>query len=124
MNGPHTEYALPGDVMARYDLAEELRDLVNGELELARTDKLIGKSLEAAVTLYFERPEDLPDTELSDLFIVSALKVEPVVGETTVSVKAAPGEKCPRCWKHTTTPDANGLCPRCAEVVKNLPNLA
>ncbi|MBE6908147.1 MAG: isoleucine--tRNA ligase [Ruminococcaceae bacterium] len=123
MNGPMTEYALPGDVMARYDLAEELRDLVNGELELARADKQIGKSLEAAVTLYFERPEDLPDTELSDLFIVSQLKVEPVVGDTSVSVKAAPGEKCPRCWKHTTTPDADGLCPRCAAVVAALPKL-
>ena len=124
MNKPFADYALDADTMARYDLVGELRDRVNGELELARAEKKIGKSLEAAVTLYFDHPDDLPATDLKDLFIVSQLKVEPVVGELSVSVKPAPGEKCPRCWKHTTTPDANGLCPRCAEVVRNLPDLA
>ena len=35
----------------------------------------------------------------------------------------AAGTKCPRCWKHSLTPNAEGLCPRCAEVVRHLPDL-
>ena len=34
----------------------------------------------------------------------------------TVGVQAAPGEKCPRCWKHSTDANGEGLCPRCAAV--------
>ena len=38
-------------------------------------------------------------------------------GELAVSVSEAAGTKCPRCWKHSTQADENGLCPRCASVI-------
>ena len=41
--------------------------------------------------------------------------------ELSVSVSEAAGEKCPRCWKHSTAADENGLCPRCAAVVSRIP---
>ena len=41
-----------------------------------------------------------------------------------VAVSEAAGTKCPRCWKHSTKADENGLCPRCAAVVAKLPDLA
>ena len=46
-----------------------------------------------------------------------------VGGELAVKVENAAGTKCPRCWKHSLTPNAEGLCPRCAEVVRHLPDL-
>lgn len=43
----------------------------------------------------------------------------------TVEVSEAKGEKCERCWMHSTQvgQDANHptLCPRCAAVVAKLP---
>ena len=43
--------------------------------------------------------------------------------EAEGKVENAAGTKCPRCWKHSLTPNAEGLCPRCAEVVRHLPDL-
>ena len=38
-----------------------------------------------------------------------------------ISVREAPGTKCPRCWMHSVDADPEtGLCPRCAAVVKEL----
>ena len=34
-----------------------------------------------------------------------------------IEVLPAAGEKCPRCWMHSTEANAEGLCPRCARVV-------
>ena len=38
----------------------------------------------------------------------------------TIGVSEAKGEKCPRCWMHSTEADENGLCKRCAAVVAKL----
>ena len=62
------------------------------------------------------------------LFIVSAVDcgeapADAVTGRgdnfpgLQIAVSNAPGVKCPRCWMHTETPDAEGLCPRCSAVV-------
>ena len=37
-----------------------------------------------------------------------------------VLVQEAAGVKCPRCWKHTDSAHADGLCARCAAVVETL----
>lgn len=121
MNKPFADYALTGD-LSRWETARALRDTVNAALETARAEKKIGKSLEAAVVLTCADPAALPDTDLADLFIVSQIELKQ--GETAVEVKAAQGVKCPRCWKFTASTDAEGLCSRCAEVMKNIPALA
>ena len=118
MNKPFADYALTGD-LSRWETVRALRDTVNAALETARAEKKIGKSLEAAVVLTCADPAALPDTDLADLFIVSQIELKQ--GETAVEVKAAQGVKCPRCWKFS---DADGLCPRCAEVMAKLPELA
>ena len=74
---------------------------------------------------------------LAELFIVSNVAVTEekapegaVVGAgsnfpgLTVAVTEATGKKCPRCWKHSTAANAEGLCPRCAEVMRSFPDLA
>ena len=127
--------ALDEGEKARWAAVMALRTDVNKALELARGEKTIGKSLEAAVTLYFdgEAREALgtalgsftPD-DLADLCIVS--HVDTALGSgagyageampgLTVAVEPAPGEKCQRCWKHHPDVNADGLCPRCAAVL-------
>ena len=138
MNKPFTEYALSQEELAKWDTLISVRGDVNGVLEAARSAKRIGKSLEAAVTLTVkdqaakEAVEAISDMDLRDLFIVSSCLIAEdevqddaaVTGEGSnnpglhISVKEAPGVKCPRCWMHSVDAQAEtGLCPRCAAVV-------
>ena len=57
---------------------------------------------------------------LADLLSVSQVTVT-VGAELSASCENAAGEKCPRCWKHSTTPGTDNLCPRCAAVVATIP---
>ena len=89
------------------------------------TDKPLAESNLALTKAAFE-------SQWADLFIVSDVEVSedaadyaqgaetPVAGVRVV-VTEAKGTKCPRCWKHSTQADAEGLCPRCAAVVAKLP---
>jgi isoleucyl-tRNA synthetase len=91
----------------------ELRRVVTGALEIARREKVIGASLEAAPTLYLSNPADvalLKDLDLAETTITSAahvsgnaapdgaFKLEDVQG-AAVSFAKADGTKCARCWK-------------------------
>lgn len=95
----------------------ELRDIVNLELEKKRTDKVIGKSLEAHVTLTLDDAayEMLKDADMKMLLIVS--KVTLKKGDSVnVEVERANGEKCQRCWCYDEDV-TDDLCPRCTGVL-------
>ncbi len=101
-----------------------MRDCVNAELETARAEKKIGKSLEAKVTLTDAPAElgDMDDEELADLLIVSQAERHESGGNVMkVEVSVAQGAKCERCWKVLPTVGSDArhptLCPRCAKVV-------
>jgi len=131
--GTNARYALFNDmpgVVPEWELSEDevkwwgdvlaVREQVNLALECARTDKLIGKPLEAAVAITC--PEDVYQTlkaageQLKGLFIVSGVALEKG-NELSVSVSRAPGEKCPRCWMYVQDgKEGTGLCARCARV--------
>ena len=124
MNQAFTDYALDDETMAKWEKIIEVRTAVNGVLEAARAEKKIGKSLEAKVDLTVPAEDaflaEMDGELLADLLIVSQVNVT-VGGELAASVENAAGTKCPRCWKHSTQADENGLCPRCAAVVAKLP---
>ncbi len=112
--------------MEKWEKIDELRDIANKALEEARGQKLIGKSLEAKVTLNCGRDwYDFAKSVEGDLvsaFIVSAVAVEKSeFGGVDVKVEVAPGEKCERCWTHSDTVGKcekhPTLCARCAEIV-------
>jgi len=99
----------------------EVRERVNTALDQAKKDKVVGSSIAATVTvpdLDQGFVESLGET-WEQMFIVA--KVE--AGDS-VTIKAADGTKCPRCWnvaepadpKHETH---NELCPRCFKVVNS-----
>ena len=127
---PYTEYALSEEEMAKWSRIVALRSAVNGALEQARADKVIGKSLEAAVDLTVPKEDaflaEMDADEVADLFIVSQVKLT-VGDEMKVAVEAAQGVKCGRCWKVLHSVKAVGeheaLCPRCAAVMAKLPKV-
>ena len=139
MAKPYDSYALSADEMAKWDTLIALRSDVNGVLETARAEKRIGKALEAHVALYAEDEaakaalDSVSGLNLAELFIVSdvlleseAPSAENICGSGVnfpnlkIEVLPAAGEKCPRCWMHSTKANAEGLCPRCAAVVAEL----
>ena len=122
-------------VEEHYDRLFDIRDDVMKALELARAEKLIGKSLEAQVEIFaphndvYELLSSFGD-ELSAIFITSDAKVtsgsapEGVFCETVsgigVKVSAAEGEMCDRCWMHRKNgkkTEDGFICDRCASVV-------
>ena len=139
MAKPYDTYALSADEMAKWDTLIALRSDVNGVLEAARAEKRIGKALEAHVALYAQDDaakaalDTVRGLNLAELFIVSDVLLESTApsaenicgsGEAfpgmQIEVLPAAGEKCPRCWMHSTQANAEGLCPRCAAVVAEL----
>ena len=127
---PYTEYALSDEEMTKWSRIAALRSAVNGALEQARADKVIGKSLEAAVDLTVPAEDaflaEMSEEEVADLFIVSQVKLT-LGDEVKVAVEAAQGAKCGRCWKVLHSVKAVGeheaLCPRCAAVMAKLPKV-
>ncbi len=115
------------EIKAHWDHLFELRDDVMKELETARANKLIGKSLEAQLHIAASGEQyavlDSFRDQLAAIFIVSAVSLESGDGEMKVTVEPASGEKCDRCWMFTedgeTTEDGH-LCARCMETVKGL----
>ena len=125
------------DVTEKWNKLFEMRDDVMKALEIARTEKLVGKSLEAKVTLYVKDADmkamlEAFGSELNTVFIVSGVKLSdedaPAGAHTEglsgvgVLVEPADGCKCDRCWSYSTegdaTEDGGFLCARCKEILK------
>lgn len=127
---PEAKAAADEAFEAKWDRIMAIRDDVKKVLEQARADKVIGSALEAGLTLYCSKEvydflNVIPMDELADLFIVSHVDlvegeggVKGLVEGLGVSAAHAAGNKCLRCWKYETTVGEDGLCPRCAKVLK------
>jgi len=110
---------------AKWDKLLEVRDDVNKALEESRNEKVIGKSLEAAVEIYSNDSEvvELLNSvdNLHQLFIVSSVEVKENDGVaydlSTVKVTKAEGHRCERCWNIVEEVNEEGLCPRCASIL-------
>lgn len=129
---PKPADSVDAELMARWDRIHLIRDDVKKALENARTEKVIGASLDAEITVYaegeqYEFLQTVPN--LASIFIVSkANLVQGGEGEykgeqaVSVTVRHASGEKCSRCWMYSDTVGTNAehpcLCARCAEVLK------
>jgi len=122
-------------LIEKWNRIRTLRRVVTGALEVARRDKIIGASLEAAPVLYVSDAADsaiLDGINLAEIAITSAAHVstkEPpedafrlaeVVG-VAATFHHAQGDKCARCWmvlpEVGKIPDHPDLCQRCSEAV-------
>ena len=94
------------------------RSAVTTALEEARTAKLIGASLQAAIILPSTATALLDPEGWAELAIVSAARPGPALG-----VERTEGEKCARCWR--VLPEVGtrhaALCLRCTAVIEAQP---
>ncbi len=116
---------LPAEDFSAIELLFEVRKDVLKSMEVLREEKVIGKSLEAKVTLNVtpEQKELLVSVgSLRELFISSDVEFTDeeldVVDNFKVKVEKMDGNVCPRCWNVFS--DIEELCPRCSQVVNSL----
>ncbi|MEK4228662.1 isoleucine--tRNA ligase [Solibacillus sp. FSL H8-0538] len=125
------------DLRAKWVNVIAVRDEVLKALEEARNAKVIGKSLEAKLSVYADgevvqllNDSNINFAQLSIVseFVIAGSKADApehalVLDKTAIVVEKADGEKCERCWSITETVGKNEahptLCTRCAEVVEN-----
>ena len=104
-----------------------VRNVVNAGIEVKRSSKDIGSSLEADIEVFLSKEylELVKDINLSEYFITSKAVAKNMINDDKifkledisnigVLVKKAKGEKCSRCWKILGNP-----CERCSSVLKN-----
>ena len=121
------------DLAAKWAVVRKVRRVVTGALEVQRTAKVIGASLEAAPTVYVSAQTAalLGTVSFDDLCITSGIVVTEAeapaeafrlddVADVAVVFERATGDKCQRCWK--ILPDVGththaGVCGRCDEAL-------
>ncbi|MDQ0231251.1 isoleucine--tRNA ligase [Metabacillus malikii] len=129
------QYADAEELEKKWDTFMSLRDDVLKALEVARNEKIIGKSLTASIALYPNQDTrallDSVNEDLKQLFIVSGFEISgdyqsaPENAQTFDSIKIviseAKGDTCDRCWIVTPevgqVPKHPTLCKRCATIV-------
>ena len=118
----------------KWALIAAVREDAKKALELKRTEKVIGASLEANVTVFADEKADAFNKitdELKSALIVSGIEIASGAdkGEfkgdlegVSFTVKKADGEKCERCWSYDKTvgadPEHPTLCARCCRAIK------
>ncbi|MDQ0217156.1 isoleucine--tRNA ligase [Peribacillus cavernae] len=123
-------------VEEKWNAFMSLRNDVLKVLEVARNEKVIGKSLNAKVTVYVNGAGrqllDSIQENLEQLFIVSAFEVAGNLDaapedalkfeNAAIVVTKAEGETCERCWNVTEdvgqVEEHPTLCSRCASVIE------
>ncbi len=123
----------------RWETIRALRLVVTGAIEIARANKEIGSSLEAAPRVYLSRPEHLEalrGVDFAEVCITSDISIETQrpppegafrladVADVAVVVEHAKGIKCARSWRYfdpaTASPDFPDVSPRDAEALREL----
>jgi len=122
---PEENFELPAEEKSVWQNLFAHREPALAELEKARQEKLIGKALEARVTI---RAADLATAQahaetLRELINISQLELVEDKSAATPSytVTKAHGEKCTRCWRWETSVGEHKehleICERCVEAV-------
>ncbi len=137
---PESDPKWADDALAdRWNQLIAVREEVTKALEQARVAKVIGHPLDAAVTLFAAESQwsllESYEDQLHEIFITSqaslgnnppsdGFKSDQIEG-LVISVAAADGEKCQRCWVYSPTvgdcATAPDLCERCCQVMEAMP---
>jgi isoleucyl-tRNA synthetase len=125
-----------------WETIRTLRLAVTGAIEIARAEKQIGSSLEAAPRVYLSNPEHLKaleDVDFAEICITSDIEIEfgtpmpetafrlPDTPDVGVIVERAQGLKCARSWRYfdpaAASPDFPDVTPRDAQALRELMKL-
>ena len=108
------------ELEASFDKFMKYRDEILKALEIARSEKVIGKSFNAKLTITLDKEakevfEGL-NSNIAQILIVSQLEL--VEGSNfEVKVEKAEGSTCERCWIIAKQVNENGLCDKCQGIV-------
>ena len=99
-------------LFTKWEKFKKIKKVVNAAIEIKRSNKDIGSSLEADVEVYLDEEylKLTKDLDLSEYFITSKAESKNMINDDNlfkleeienvkVLVKKAEGKKCPRCWK-------------------------
>jgi isoleucyl-tRNA synthetase len=114
-----------------WKILRTVREQVLKVLEEARAQKIIGKAIEAQLTITAADPVysvlARHRDELRFLFIVSSVTLQQGAsgnGTAGIQVSNAAGQKCDRCWNYSTfvgrDPVYPTVCERCSPVLKQI----
>ena len=121
------------EINADFTEIMKLRETVTKAIEVLRGNKVIGSSLEVAVSVTGENKDllnkyakDLKSIFITSQAVVSEEKPSDVLSEHTehgftAYVSKAKGHKCERCWKYSELSTEEGyetICPDCLEAIK------
>ena len=123
-----SQFVLSADEEREWTDLFALRERILPELEKARQSKLIGKSLEAKVTLTGTEKQLAGAQRNLDIFRellnVSQLQFRGESADLRVEIAKADGAKCERCWHWETDVGENAehptICARCVEAVRQV----
>lgn len=108
------------DLEANFDEFMKYRDIVLKALEEARSQKIIGKSFNAKLTVTLDEAAKKVFSPILDsaaqLLIVSQIEFKDG-NEFKAEVSPAEGETCARCWMIVPSINEDELCPRCNSIV-------
>ena len=120
---PSEKEILDPELLKNFDLFMGVREHVLKALEVARSEKIIGKSLEAHIKLSVTEKQmhamKVLDLNLAQVLIVSKVDLYQAT-KLDVSVSVADGVVCDRCWNVVEKTNDDGLCARCAHVVEGI----
>jgi isoleucyl-tRNA synthetase len=126
---------IDASITERWDKIMEARGAITRALEAARSQGVIGHSLDASVWAAFGDCHDVPasmsEEEWETITIVSRFKktdaplavdvtYEDALTGISVGVSKNWDEKCPRCWKRRPEVGAQEVCCRCEDALRNL----
>ncbi len=105
------------DIEKKWKKLFKIKQEANIAIEEKRSAKEIGSSLEAEIEIHANNENFLlmKELDLTEYFITSKASLflnEKKESDTTIKVKKAEGEKCPRCWKILEK-----KCERCAQFI-------
>ena len=120
-------------IFERYDKLKSIRHVCNAAIEVKRTNKDVGSSLETDLEVYLNKDYSklIQDLDLSEFCITSKAEIKDLhktgqknlfnldqVPGISVLVKKAEGNKCERCWKikKEVTKDNENKCKRCQKI--------
>ena len=130
----HDENIPVEQIDKKWEQLLQMRGAVCRALESARSEGIIGHSLDAEVEVVLEEKtagvlDLMTEDDWSILAIVSSFKKVESIRDRVFSwkdqdtgaefnIRKAPGEKCPRCWKRSRDISGDSICPRCQRVLE------
>ena len=111
------------ELFEKWNKLNNIKQVCNAAIEVKRSNKDLGSSLEADIEIYLDKPylQYVKEIDLPEYFITSQAVAKPLDNKKEnlfkmennegikVLVKKAQGTKCPRCWKISVN-----KCDRCA----------